>query len=228
MSDKALLVRNDAKLAIALSAEGIELRDAALAKSGLIGRVSNAEEQQRAVDAQKLLYEFRKAVEKSRVLVKAPVLAFAKTIDDIAKEAGKEVAEEEIRVSTLVADFQALELAKIRAKEAAEKAELEAAERERQKALAEAKSHEEVDAIQADFSHRQQEMQRPALPPPKAVGQSVREVWDYEVTNINLLAEKHRGYVNIEPRRADIIAALNQGFIFEGLRAFKTCKSGVR
>src|SRR5438309_796088 len=128
-----------------------QLKAAALEISGVIGRVTCAEEQQAAIDAMKALKTYRDLVEKSRKAVKAPLLDLSGKIDAAAKTEMKEICSEETRIATLVANFQSLELAKVRAAQAAENARLSALERERQAALAEVQSHDQHDAVNAEF-----------------------------------------------------------------------------
>lgn len=226
---KDLLVRDDSKLTVALSVEAIALRENALAAAGLIGRVSCAEEQQEAVDAQKALVAYRNAVESSRRLAKEPVLAYGRTIDDAAKRAVAEVAAEEIRITRLVADFQALELAKVRAREAAENERLRAIERERQAAIAEVKTHEELDRVNGEFDSRVADEAPAPMTPPRVEGQIVREEWNFEIVDVWALAHSHPACVNPpEPKRSEIKSLLDSGVKVVGVRAWKEVKAGVR
>ena len=52
---EALIVRDDSRRSISFTPEAIEMKEAALATAGLIGRVSSAEENANAVEAQKEL-----------------------------------------------------------------------------------------------------------------------------------------------------------------------------
>ncbi len=131
----SILVRSDATLGVSISPDAITLKESALATAALVGKVTNATEQDRAVEAQKELRRCLKLCEDSRKAVKEPVLAYGRAIDDTAKRFAEELREEETRIVTMVADFQALEAAKVRAAEAAKRLEEEKLERERQEAL---------------------------------------------------------------------------------------------
>src|SRR6185295_8426847 len=72
----AILVRDDANLKITFTKEAAAQKEAALTCAALIGRVTNAAENQTAVDAQTALKTIISTVEKARAEVKAPVLEY--------------------------------------------------------------------------------------------------------------------------------------------------------
>ena len=147
----ALIVRNDATLGVSISLDAEAMKLAALKGAALVGRVTTAAEQERAVEAQLELRRVLKFCEDSRVEIKAPVIDYGKRIDAAAKEFSAEVKEEELRVVQLIADFQALEAARVRASEVAKRMEEERIERERQAEIrriaeAEAETKRNLDA----------------------------------------------------------------------------------
>ncbi len=226
---KQLLVRDDSKLTIALAPDAIALREESLACAGLIGRVASAEDQQEAVNAQKALVGFRNAVESSRKLAKQPVLDYGRSIDEAARQAVAEVAAEELRITKLVADFQALEMAKVRAREAAENERLLAIERERQAALAEAVNHDDLDRVNGEFDARVADEAPAPMTPARVEGQIVREEICFEVLDVWALAAAHPQCVKPpEPKRLEIKALLDSGIKVTGVRAWKEVKAGVR
>jgi chromosome segregation ATPase len=129
---QSLMIRDGDKLASKFTPEAIAAKEAALGMSGIIARVSNAAEQQTAVEAQRALRAAISAAEKARKEFKEPVIEFGKQIDATAKEYKAELEEEELRVAKLVGDFQQAELAKARAAEAARVLEQQKLEAERQ------------------------------------------------------------------------------------------------
>lgn len=130
MSD-ALIALNNADLSAAATAQALVLKNEALDAAALIGRVSNAQENSVAVEAQAKLADFRRQVEKARVEAKAPALEFGKKIDAAAKALSIEVTEEEARVSMLIGNFHQLEEANRKAAEEVARLEAERIEQAR-------------------------------------------------------------------------------------------------
>jgi hypothetical protein len=126
----ALILRNDALQKIEFTGQALALKSDALEKSALIGKVENADEQNAAVEAQRDLTTIRRDVEKARVAAKAPVIAFGRHIDECAKQFDKELADEEMRLATLVGSYQQLLAAKAKAEEQARRLEAERIERQ--------------------------------------------------------------------------------------------------
>jgi hypothetical protein len=233
-------------------------REAALEASALIARVQDSGEQDKAVQAQLQLDTLRREVEAARKSVKAPVLDLSREIDRVAGDWIQEVAEESARIGFLVADYQALELKKRQAAERAARLEAERIERERreqeeaaaaqiererQAALAAAKSIEEQDEIERkaceqqrivqenlDYHARKQQLELVAsiAPPDRADGQCVRYAWDFKVTNMMELVRMHPGCVEMKPRRREIIDLLSMGHKVAGIEAFQVVKSTTR
>ena len=96
-------------------AEAVTLRDQALESAAMVARVSCAEEQLAAVEAQKQLGSLLNHIEACRIKAKEPALTYGRQIDEAAKQFTIELKEERLRLDRLVADFQALEMAKVRA-----------------------------------------------------------------------------------------------------------------
>lgn len=203
----------------------LAMRDEALAASGLIGRVGTAEENAVAVEAQVKLSAYLKAVEDSRASLKAPVLKVGREIDALARDLAAAAREELNRVSTLLANYQAMEQARQRAAEAARMDELTELERERQTALAAAKTLDEQDEINADFCARAAQIEIP--PANREQGQIVREDWEVEVTSLDLLYRSHPWCVKMEPRLREIKELLSTGVQVPGVKARKTIRATV-
>ena len=221
-----LIARDDSRLAVMLTNEADELKAAALECAGLIGRVSNAAEQELAVAAQKELHRVLSLTEAARKAVKEPVLDYGRKIDDTAKKFIAELKEEEIRIARLVGNFQTLELAKARAAEAARLKELADVERRRQEELSRATSHDEYDAIQERANEEAASV--PVVTHVKVAGQVVKEDWEIDVSDIWALARAHPMCVKIEPRRSEIKQLLDAGITPAGVKARKVVVSGVR
>lgn len=144
----ALIVDRE-KLIIAPTQSAIAARDAALECSALIARVDNQEQRDAAVEAQRGLKAIMVETEKARVEVKAPFLDLCKRIDNAAKTHVQECAADELRLARLIGDYEAVQLAKQRAAEAARKLEMERIQQEearrlRELAMAEAAKQREL------------------------------------------------------------------------------------
>lgn len=138
------MVLDNAALQASVVPKAVEMKESALASSALVGRVSNAKEQEIAVAAQSELDALIRLAEKSRKAIKAPVIALGKEIDGKHEEYIGPVIEDRTRVTRLIADFQELELAKVRAAEAAARLEAEKIERERQAEIRRIQEAEEM------------------------------------------------------------------------------------
>lgn len=227
-----LMLRDKTKDTIVWVANAQQLKDEALEKAAVIGRVTNAEEQQAAVDAQKAIALMLKHVEQSRKKVKEPMLVLMKLIDDEAMAPRgkfvKDLCDEDMRIGRMVSDFQALEMAKVRAAQAAENERLLQIERDRQKELAEVKTHDDADKVNMDFDNKVQQQSLPPASIPRVEGQIVKEGWQFEVVDVWALAKAHPTCVNPpEPKRREITAMLEAGIKVVGVKAWKETKASV-
>lgn len=166
---------------------------------------------------------------------------------EIQRAAARKAAEEAARIERermeaqrKIEDEQRRVEAEARAKAAAEMA---AARNAADRAAAEARAKAEQARIAAEAEARQKieaeraAQQLQAIPAAivgnKAAGQVVREVWDFEVSNVWDLVRARPDLVSIEPRRREIgeavalMAATGEPKI-PGLRIWKEVKAGVR
>jgi hypothetical protein len=274
--NEALIVRDDRRRSIAFTQEAQAMKADALATAGLIGRVSTAEENANAVEAQKELKRVLGLCEQARKLCKEPVLDFGRSIDASAKQFSADIEREFMRVTQLVADFQSLEQERLRAAEAARRLEEEKLQRERemeerrireaaqaearkladeqeainkaaasarnakereeaeirqheidrQKSLADARTHEQMDAAQERFNESAKAL--PVFEAARVKGQTVTEDWNVNVTDIHLLYRHHPNCVTLTPLLSEIKALVKAGTIPKGVRAEKVVKSTVR
>jgi hypothetical protein len=228
--NQALIRRNDASLTVDFTEAALAMKQSALASAALVGKVSNADEQEQAVVCQTEIASLLNMAEKARKVCKDPVLEYGRSIDDKAREFVSELKEEQLRLARLVGDFQQLEQARVRAAQQAENERLLALEREKAKELAKAETHEQFDAIQEKFNQRAQFEAPPpeAIAPARASGQRVTEDWEIIVTDVWLLAKSHPTCVKIEPRLSEIKGLLNAGVKVAGVKAERQVKAGVR
>lgn len=226
MNDQALMVRDDARGLVSFGTEAHALRDEALEKSALIGKVTNPDEQARAVEAQVALHTVSLGVEKARKECKEPVLLFGKRIDDTAKKFIEEVKAEELRIARLIGDFQQLEQARVRAEEQARNAKLAEMEREKARAMTQATSHDQMDAIAEHFNQKAAEVPVPVVE--KAQGQVATQDWEIEVTDAALLFRAYPHCVRLVPVLSEIKALLKAGVKPVGVSAVPIVRAGVR
>lgn len=142
---QALIVRNDSALTVSFTGEAIALRESVLDKSAAIARVTDADEQRVAVESQAEIATLLRDAEKARVACKEPVLEFGRNIDLRAKEFVADLKLERDRLDKLVADFQALEKARVMAAEAERRLEQQRIEEARMKAEREAREAQEAE-----------------------------------------------------------------------------------
>lgn len=226
---KSLIVRNDAALSISFTPEAHAARQTALDEAKAISEVKDAPDQEKAVLAQARLQSVLQAVEAARANCKAPIIAFGREIDKAAKEFRDSLETEIVRVSRAIGNFQVLEQAKVRAAEAAARLEQDTLERERQEALAQAASHDELDSINEEFNRQSRAISGSIPEPVRAEQQIVREDW--EITRINelQLARARPDLVRkIEFDMRLLKEELSKGVSLPGVEAREVVKSGIR
>jgi hypothetical protein len=225
----ALMVLDNSALSVSVTPKAEELKLKALEQSSPVERVDNATQQEIAVAAQLALDNVMRATEKARKSIKAPVIELGRKIDSQAEAFIKELQDERYRVTKLLADFQALELARVRAAEAATRLEAESLERKRQEELATATDLDHIDAIQERFNAQSAELASKPIPvAAKAEGQVVRNDWDVVVTDPYKLARYHPQCVTITAKVGEIKQLLQQGITVNGVTAIPIIKSGTR
>lgn len=107
-----------------------------------------------------------------------------------------------------------------------EEARVAQAEIERQKALAAAKSHEALEAVNEHFNRKAADL--PIVQAARVEGQVVKNDWTIEVVDIYLLSHCHANCVKIEPRISEIKELLKLGVKVQGVRATPIVNSTVR
>jgi hypothetical protein len=228
---EALISRDDSQLTVSFLPSAYERKESSLAASALIGRVANSAEQETAVAAQIEIKRLLDLVEMARVECKRPILDFGRKIDDAAKTFVAELKKEQLRIGTLIGDFQTLEQARVRAAEAVRLKELNEIERQRQEQIATARSHDEIDTINERAN--QEVASVPVVQPRKAEGQVVKEDWSITVTDEWALvrwaiASGAIDCVYVEARLNPIKARLTAGMSIPGITAKKVVNSSVR
>jgi hypothetical protein len=177
----------------------VSMRDQALEQAALIARVTNAEENDTAIGAQKALKEFCSLMERGRVAAKAPAIEEGRSIDKSVAEFVDVAKQELIRIEMITSNFAALELAKQRAAQAAENKRLLEIERQREAELSKATTLEAHQAIREAYVEKVLAAQTPSVAPIRAEGQQIREEW--EIVNI-------QDFV-LYSRRPDLATSIN-------------------
>lgn len=206
-----------------------EIRKAAmLAASGVIIEVNDNDESANAAFHLRSMASVRIAVDKARTEIKAPVLRISKLIDSTAKCYLAEIEGEESRLKKLIGDH-AERVAEVKA---------EALRKEREAfefARAAREAAEETGRIADVIASKKALAERMAASTEVAttnIAQGVRFAWDFEVTDMKLLASIKPDFVEMTERRAVILSwikALDAGEVEDvdlhcfaaGIRAFK-------
>lgn len=232
MSTAALIVRDDATLSASYTEEAERIKNEALEISALVARVSNAEEQNAAVAAQKAINGVLSVAEKARKACKEPVLMFGQKIDSAAKTFVQDLHEEQMRLAKLVGDFQTLEQDRVRKAQAAENMRLSALERERMAQAAKATTHQELEQVHRHFDIRAKD-ESVAVQPTRAPGQVVAEGWEFEVVDLWamvrwVISSGNTECLKVEPKITEVKNLLKAGVQIPGIKAWKAVQSGVR
>lgn len=227
------------------------LRDRLLDDARLVRNVTSDFEVELAGQVLVEIRRLTKECEDSRVAIKAPVLDLGRDIDRVAKGFVEGIQTEAVRIGRLVAAYQT-EQQRIAADAArARQAELdriecermaaeEKARKEAESAMAKAATPEaaEVAAVKAEVAQAEaaRAAQRSAesvavapAPPPKLAGVSVRQVWKFEVLDINALHAARPELVNLVPDIRQINGFIAAGDrVIPGLRIWQEPETRVR
>jgi hypothetical protein len=190
-----------------------EVKDEQLRIATKIGDFQMLEQAKKRAAEQAQLAEERRIQEERR---QAELAAIRAAEAERAKLAAKEA-----EIARLAA-----EATNARLREAVERQQ---AELDRQKALAEAKSHEELDRIQEQHSQAMAAVaEQPKYEPVRAAGQRVVEDWEIVISDKWALARAHPACVKIEPLLSEIKGLLKAGVTkIPGVTATPIVKAGV-
>ena len=170
-----------------------------LNKSASIIAVGDNDESAQAQFYIRRLAEMRIEIDKCRKTIKEPVIRIGKMIDQASADFLIEITAEEGRIRQLVGRH-AEEVLRIKAeKEAAERAAFEAS-----RAAREASEEGGIAAMLAAKRATAEKMEASNEVATTKVADGVRFAWDFEVTDIDLLAQRQRACVEITPRRKEI------------------------
>lgn len=232
-NEAALIILDYGQQTATPTARAAELKEAALAQSGLIGRVASAEDNARSVDARQGLKTYLDMVEAARNAANEVPLAVNKAINAKAKEMANEAQAEYERLGKLEAGYAVILAAQQRSAEALHNAELTEIERRREELLAIAETHKEREKIIERANQEAQLLSPPKLQV-KAYGQSIRDEWEIEsiddlvLMNFVLLNNRRDLFRAVQWDKIAIKAALKAGQKLPGVTAHLETKSRVR
>ncbi len=197
-----------------------DLIESALSRSALIGKVETSDENEVANGAMLGIKSLISGVEKAHKEGKRDPLKLCQRYDELKREILKPLEEEYARLGDLMADYVKAKLDMDRAAQALRSAEIAKIE-----ADATLEPELKTQAIEAVTSV-------PA--PEKPQGQTVREEWEFDVTNIWDVVRANPGLVEITLRKRETrecieaIARTGAQPKIPGLRIWKEVKVGVR
>jgi hypothetical protein len=207
--------------------EAEKLREDALESASLIQVVESPSTNQMAFEAQAAILGLIRSVQKVQKQLKQPLNKLRAEIDQKSDDYILKLQEESSRLSVLMGNWHALEMAKRRAAEAKQIEALRENERKREEEVSKAETLDEVAEIREKYQDKANLFVAPP-PPPKPSGQLVREMWDIQVRDIWLLARMHPTCVKIEPRILQIRELLDAGMEVAGVEAKKIMAVSAR
>lgn len=242
MSNETQLMHTDGlnTPVVAFRPEAFEAKKLALASARAVVTVTDAVSQEAAGKALQAVAALAKQIEAAHRAIKAPVLAFGKEIDSVAKAFSAELDAEKRRLSVLVGTYQEQERAKAaKIAEAARKAEeqrlAKLAAEQNARVAEEVKGRTgtlsaDIEAMQgkavADVVAIRQEAAAATVSAPEGVG--VRKSWKFEVTDLAALFKARPDLCTVEPDNAAIRAAVKKSQSIPGLRIWSESVASVR
>lgn len=233
----ALILRDPQLKAVAFTPEAEAAIEAALVAAASIASVNNAEENEAACAADRQLKSVLRDIEKARVECKQPFLDYGRAIDDAVRTRVTEPKAEEMRVNRLIGNFAQRQLQLQREREAEHKKQLLELERQKAAELAKvladtakpaAEVEKAVEKVTEQFNARAFSEVPPPPPAARAKGQVITEDWDFEVTDVWLLARAHPICIKMEVLRSEVKNLLNAGVDVKGIRASRVVKTSTR
>jgi hypothetical protein len=198
MSELSLIIRDGQTLTITFTEEAIALREAALDKAAMIGRVSNAAENEIAVAVQAELNQVARLAEKSRVAEKAASIKYGRAVDAETRNFLEPLEGPELRIRNMVCEFQETEAAKAREAEAKKQEEIARLERERLAKEAE---------VRAEAAKKQKAIDDEQAAITAAANKATTEKQKAKAAEAQLLLDQHKG--RVEAAGQEAIAQIN-------------------
>lgn len=231
-----LIVHGVNKIQIAIAPEVFVLREKALANAKLIGKITSAPTREMAFESLKEMTAISKAMEAARKKEKSPIDKIVKELQSVCADFQSPMEPEIKRISEEVGAYDLklrqeaeeidrqrrielakLEAEKIKADEAIALAAQSGKAEELQKAL-DAKKELKEDILQSMVPIKADKLE----------GSALRQDWEYEIKDIELLEKSRRDLGDWVPSKSKIKAALERGETIPGIEAKKVAKMNVR
>jgi len=213
--------------AVALFPQVEDARDKLIGQASLVGRVTNADENQRAFQVQQLLVTFDKFLDEARQFAKKPAWDRCTAIDGLARSLREPIRDEITRLSRMIGNYQAQEETRIEAEKKAAREDLDRLEREKNAALAAAPTLDAQDAVREQFS-----LQAASLPMPVALqkpkGQSLKYTWEISIVDPAAFVCAHLELADVGIKRREVTAILDTGRSLVGIKAERVPLGGAR
>ena len=231
---------------VALSPTAAQYQLQVLTALSGITAVNTPEQQLAAVNACRSAKNLIAGVESLRQQLKKPALDFSTKLDQTAKNFSKPVADAVDAVMAMVNAFQKREADRVAAAAAAQRLELERLAREQAEiersvaamsAQATTDDEREIAANLAAAAKDEAATQMmavvsaPDIAPARVAGMSVREQWNYEVTNPALAYAAHPEFFKLVENKTIINRVISDGggsFSCPGVRVWQETKTSVR
>ena len=211
-----------------LAPEAQTAKELALSESALFGKVTTKMENDLAGQALGRLQALSRALESQRKKITDPFLEAQRYVKRLVDEFKDEIDQESARVELLMKDFALAERSRAREEVELQQRELDRIERERQAALATAKTEDEKAAIEdkADLTAR---IAAKPVEIARSAGQTTRKIW--KITQINdfqLVKARPDLVRRIEWDKVAITEILNTGGKLPGVTAEEDLTIHVR
>lgn len=201
-----------------------QARDNALLAIRAIPAVDSIETQAALTKALQPAVDLLAEIEAGRKRWVAPFLTEQRRANDAAKAMSAPLLDEVTRRNAELGSFQALQRRKAESARIAAELELSELNRKRHEALAQAESHDEVDAINTDHDNQAQAVS--LAEPVVAAEQKVKEDWEVTVTDIHKLYSAQPTTCSVPiPRLSVIKTLLDAGVNVPGVVAKKVVVS---
>lgn len=200
-----------------------------LAQAALIGKVTNAQENEIAVAAQAALHAYYKAVTDAEEAAKKPLNQLRAEVIRVGKELRAEVDAEGHRIAQLTGDWVEQERVRLVAEQRLASAEADELEKRMNRELAvPGLTIEQQDGIREQFGEERAMTLSKPVELARAAGQVLKADWEITVDNTDVLYLKHPQCVELKPKLGVIKDMLNLGITISGITAKKITRSSIR
>ena len=182
-----------------------------------------------AVEAAELLETSVRDLERARKEAVDPHVKEQRRINCIHKELSTPMESELLRLRRLLGDYAAWQEAQARAEQAKKIEDLKIRDRELVDQIAASTSLDEVDQIREEHSRETARLQQEIMVRTEEPIVTVKETWEYEVTDIVELFKAHPEAVKMEEKRNVLLALLSaKNGIVPGVVSRKVMNGRVR